>query len=227
MGTDKPAGDIKSVVVVVIIAAVCAAGLAFVKKGTAGAIEEAQRAETLYGVGKVVPGDCTVELDRAIQWPEGESDPRKSKTIYPAYGAGGELCALAVRTRNDTGYSGKVVLLAGFTGLESPDALSLTRIYVLEHAETPGLGSKIADMQDEEVEQWGASAAKVFGLNFRDKPLAKMTYKVVKNSPAEGDVVAVTAATISSRAVTAGVQDAATVIKGDLGALKQRLGGGK
>lgn len=227
MTSEKPDSSVKAVLVVVIIAAACAAGLAFVKKGTAEAITEALRAETLYGVGKVVPADCKVSLEKAMQWPEGESDVRKVKTVYPAYREDGTLCALAVRTRNDTGYSGKIVLLAGFKGLEAGGKLTLTRIYVLEHAETPGLGSKVTALQDEDVSGWKDASSRVFGLNFLEKPVAGLTFNVVKNSAGEGDVMAVTAATISSRAVTAAVQDAATVVQSDLAALKAKLGGSR
>lgn len=218
--------DIVAILVVVLIAAVCAAGLALVKKGTAAAIEEAQRLETEYGIKKVVPADCKVNIDAAFQWPEGETNPKLIKVVYPAYHEDGALCAIAVRKRTDTGYSGKVVILAGFSQLQSPAALKLNRIFVIEHAETPGLGSYITTLQDAEPDTWGTDKTKVFGLNFLDKELSTLSFAVKKTGAGDGDVAAITAATISSKAVTVAVQDAAELVKTELETFKGKLAGG-
>ena len=217
--------DIVAILVVVLIAAVCAAGLALVKKGTASAIEEALIQETLYGIKKVVPGDCKVNLDAAFQWPEGETTPKLLRVVYPAYHEDGSLCAMAVRSRTDTGYSGKVVVLAGFSQLESPASLKLNRIFVIEHAETPGLGSNITILQDAEVDTWGADKSKVFGLNFLDKEVSTLSFEVKKTGAGDGDVAGITAATISSKAVTVAVQDAAELVKKELETFKEKFEG--
>ena len=71
MAERKGNGDVMAILVVVIIAAVCAAGLAFVKQVTAPHIAEAQRQETLHALQQVVPQGCTVKLEAVKAWPEG------------------------------------------------------------------------------------------------------------------------------------------------------------
>lgn len=221
MSTPAKESGVRAVIVVVLIAAVCAAGLAFVKMVTAGRIEEAMIKETLDALQKVVPEGCSVSLDGMVRWPEGAASPHE---VYPGFSADNSLCGLAVKVRTNKGYSGKVVILAGFTQLESVERLALRRIYVVEHAETPGLGSLITRLQDEPEDTWGDDPAKVFGVNFLDRSLAAMSLEARKGADADAnDVVAVTAATISSAAVTGAVAIAAEVVKQDLQALTAAL----
>jgi len=220
MNDKQSESSVRAVVVVVVIAAVCAAGLAFVRKTTAARIEEEITKETVAALQKVVPEGCLVDLDRRKEkWPAGAGED--TVEIVPAFNEGGNLCALAVKVRTDKGYSGRVVVLAGFSGLERVETLRLNRIYVTEHKETPGLGSLVTAKQDEEVDSWGNNKSKVFGLNFLDKPLNKATFEVKKADAGEWDVAAVTAATISSRAVAGATLKASKVLKGDLADLKE------
>jgi Na+-translocating ferredoxin:NAD+ oxidoreductase subunit G len=219
MAEKKGNSDVMAILVVVIIAAVCAAGLAFVKQTTAPLIAEAKRQETLHALQKVVPEGCMVKLEAGRGWPEGSADTME---VFPGYDADGLLCGLAVKTRSDKGYSGKVVLVAGFSGLNHKGGVRLNRIYVTEHAETPGLGSLVTTGQDENPDTWGDDRGKVFGNNFKDKLLKKFTFAVKKAAEAgDNDVVAVTAATISSRAVTDAVQRAAELVTGNLEAMRE------
>jgi RnfABCDGE-type electron transport complex G subunit len=221
MSTPANESGLRAVVVVVLIAAVCAAGLAFVKIVTADRIREAVTKETLDALQKVVPDGCSVSLEKMVHWPEGGTAPLE---VYPGFSDDNALCGLAVKVRTNKGYSGKVVVLAGFTGLDAVEKLALRRIYVVEHAETPGLGSLITRLQDEPEDTWGDDPAKVFGVNFQDKLLAAMSLEAKKGADAgENDVVAVTAATISSVAVSGAVATAAEMVKRDLEPLTTAL----
>lgn len=222
MSDKAPESSVKAVVVVVIIAAVCAAGLAFVKKVTEEPIAEARRQETLAALQRVVPEGCQINLEGKLVRPEGAKESgAKTKLIFPGYDADGQLCGIAVRSRNDKGYSGKILVVSGYSGLASRETLELNRIYVTEHAETPGLGSLVTKLQDDDPASWGADRSKIFGLNYLHKLVSLMSWEVAKAAAArEHDVAAVTAATISSRAVTWAVQDAAKLVADELDDLK-------
>jgi electron transport complex protein RnfG len=91
--------------------------------------------------------------------------------------AGQETVGIAVNTYSYEGYSGLIKLMVGFT----PDG-TIHNIVVLEQKETPGLGTKMAtDWKDQFV-----------GKNLKD-----FNCTVRKDG---GQVDAITAATISSRA---------------------------
>ncbi len=229
------AGDAKAISVVVVIGAVCAAGLAFVKGQTEGAIKAARLQETAAAVERVVPAGCKVRLDEERAGATECPDYRKKAPataggkpgcfdVYPAYFEDGRLCAVAVRNSNTEGYGGRIEVLAGFAGLENEETLVLTRIYVLSHSETPGLGSLIATAQDKPPEEWGIDRKKVFGLNFRNRVLKDFSFTVKKGTEAtEGEVMAITAATISSRAVTKAVGESSRWVKENLGAIREKL----
>ncbi len=102
--------------------------------------------------------------------------------LYPALKKG-ELSCAAVRTFSLKGYSGKILLMVGLNGLGE-----LQKIKVIEQKETPGLGTKIED--EDFLSQF-----------FQKNPL-NFKLKVKKDG---GDVDAITAATISSRAFLDGV----------------------
>ena len=109
-----------------------------------------------------------------------EIDGRKF-VIYPAV-YDGELKGAAVLGYSMEGFSGEVAVLCGFEGNGT------VRDYrVIHHAETPGLGAK--------MEEWfhdPAGARSVIGKN----PSVE-NFTVSKDG---GDIDAITAATISSRA---------------------------
>jgi electron transport complex protein RnfG len=92
----------------------------------------------------------------------------------------GGLKGVAVEVSGNKGYSGEIkVLLAVSAAGEIYD------YSVLAHQETPGLGNKITEP--------------AFRGQFKDKKLEGFKWKVTKDG---GDVDGITAATISSRAIT-------------------------
>lgn len=100
-----------------------------------------------------------------------------SLTLYHAFLKGVPV-GTAVETFTDKGFGGTVKLMVGFL----PDG-SVYKSAVLSHTETPGLGSKMTDPS--------------FYTQFEGKTADKFPLSVAKDG---GEVQAITAATISSRA---------------------------
>jgi len=100
----------------------------------------------------------------------------------------GQLLATAIKTYSDNGFSGRFYIMVG---LDKDGKIINTA--VLEHAETPGLGDKMEKKKSDWSDQ------------FNGKDPATYQLKVTKDG---GDVDAITAATISSRAFCEAVQQA-------------------
>jgi electron transport complex protein RnfG len=115
-----------------------------------------------------------------------------SLTVYIAMN-NGEWVGSAIETFSDKGFSGRITLMVGFL----PDG-SIQKIEVLSHTETPGLGDKMEVGKSSFPDQF-------FGKNPKNYNLT-----VSKDG---GDVDAITAATISSRAYCDAVQTAYDVFK--------------
>lgn len=93
-----------------------------------------------------------------------------------------------VFTTSSKGYGGEISVMTGV----SADG-KITGVTILSHSETPGLGANAA--KDEFANQYIGKAA-------------ENGVSVTKSAPKEGEVVAVTSATISSKAVTSAVNEA-------------------
>ncbi len=113
----------------------------------------------------------------------------KPVEIFKAY-KNNELIGYAVNTYSMNGFSGEIRLMAGFL----TDG-TINNITVLNHKETPGLGSKMAEEK--------------FLSQFRNKNPKTFKLNVKKD---QGDVDAITAATISSRAFCDAVTRGAKLI---------------
>ena len=114
--------------------------------------------------------------------PEGETD---SLTVYPAK-KGGALVGFAIESYTQKGFSGLIRVMVGFDATGQ-----LVDFSVLQHSESPGLGSRIPEWYHEKSE--GSGIRDLRGLNMKKE--APLT--VSKDG---GKVDAITAATISSRA---------------------------
>jgi len=123
--------------------------------------------------------------------PAYDNDPMKTKkeidglTFYTGTKSG-QVVGCAVRTFTTKGFAGRFDLMVGF----KPNG-TINKIAVLEQKETPGLGAKMTDSK--------------FIDQFNEKNPAVFRLKVKKDV---GDVDAISAATISSRAFCDGVQKA-------------------
>ena len=115
--------------------------------------------------------------------------------FYLAYDADNNFIGAAVETFTNKGFSGNVSLMVGILA----DG-TINNISVLQHAETPGLGSKMTEPS--------------FKDQFNEKNPASFNFKVKKDG---GDVDAITAATISSRAFCDAVNRALSTFENNKG----------
>jgi len=173
------------------ISLAASASLGFVYEFTKKPIELSNLNKKLKAIRLVVP-DFNNDPDKEMyKLPTGSGD---SLDIYPAR-KDNEIVGYAVNTYTKNGFSGNISLMAGF----KPDG-TIFNITVLEHKETPGLGSKMNDPG--------------FKEQFNLKNPTSFELKVKKDG---GPVDAITAATISSRAFCDAVQRAYnTIQKGGL-----------
>ena len=107
--------------------------------------------------------------------------------IYTAKKAG-EIVGTAVETLTNNGFSGEFKLMVGFN-----TEGAIVDIAVISHAETPGLGDKMERAKSD------------FHVQFMGKDPSEFELKVKKDN---GDVDAITASTISSRAYCEAVRRA-------------------
>lgn len=143
-------------------------------------IAEAEKNQLTASIAEVAP-----EFNNS---PEADTDTvevdGKKFVVYPAI-YDGTLKGAAVLGYSMDGFSGEVAVLCGF------EADGTVKDYrVIRHAETPGLGAK--------MEEWfhdPAGARSVIGKN-----PSVVSFYVTKDKDHHGEIDAITAATISSRA---------------------------
>lgn len=133
--------------------------------------------------------------------PEEDSDTLKVDgkdfVVYPALD-NGKLNGAAVLGYTMEGFSGEVAVLCGFD-----EGGNITDYRVIRHAETPGLGAK--------MEEWfhdPSGSRSVIGKN----PSVQSFY-VTKDKDKNGEIDAITAATISSRAFLGVLRNAYTAYR--------------
>ncbi len=162
------------VLVLLVITGVSAAALGAVYNVTKAPIEAAKAQKQKDAIKAVVPDfDNDPLADVKIV----EVDGGEVK-IFPAKKDGKEV-GYAIETFTNKGFGGTVKIMLGI----DTDG-NIIDYSVLEHAETPGLGSKMQD--------WFRTKGDIRGMNAKKNNLT-----VSKDG---GDVDAITAATISSRA---------------------------
>jgi electron transport complex protein RnfG len=174
-----------------LISLVAAAGLGSIYELTKAPIELSNLKNKIEAIKQVVPEFNNNPYDEMFRLPTGEGD---SLEVFPAK-MNGAIVGYAINTYTKEGFSGDILLMAGFNA----DG-SIYNITILEHKETPGLGTKM------------------------DEPRFKDQFKgvnpgnvVLKLKQEGGQIDGITAATISSRAFNEAVQRAYnTLEKGDI-----------
>lgn len=152
--------------------------LAQVNKMTAKPIAEAKALKLQTAIGQVVP---EFDNDPVAESYMIASEGGDSLLVYPAT-KGGEVVGFAISSY-ENGFAGEIQIMVGF---DMDD--KIVNYEILQHAETPGLGSKMGDwFKDTE-----SNSKSIIGRNMTLGALA------VKNDG--GDIDAITASTITSRA---------------------------
>lgn len=160
------------------ICLVAGAILAGVNQFTTGPIAASKAAALEQAIKAVTPEFDNKPTEEAYMAITADGDSLK---IYPAK-KDGKFIGAAVESNTKKGFSGEIKVIVGFDA-----AGKLLNYSVLQHAETPGLGAKM-----QEWFRMDKNKQSVLGRN-----LAGGELKVSKDG---GDVDAITAATITSRA---------------------------
>ena len=154
------------------ITLIASAGVGAVNMITADAIAEAKAVATKQAIANVLPEfDSNEQSEQTI-----DDMPIK---VYTAK-KGDKLVGYAVESMTKDGFGGVIRMMVGFTA----DG-KINNVNVLEQAETPGLGTKMCD-------EGNALLSSIQGRNSWE-----VEFKVKKDG---GELDALTAATISSRA---------------------------
>ena len=169
---------INMVVTLFAVTLIAAAALGFVYDLTKDAIEIAKSKAQSEAIAKVLPPYETLGESIKVV----DENGTDSLELFPAFN-GSSTVGYAVKTWTKKGFSG---LISVMTGIDSNGNFS--GYEVLEHAETPGLGSK--------MNEWFRNPEKP-GQNILGKNPVNTKFLVKKDG---GDVDAITASTITSRA---------------------------
>jgi electron transport complex protein RnfG len=183
MAKKKESTLINMLLALFVITAVSGGVLGLVYGFTKDAIAEVDQKKNEAAIQAVLPleGDITYQADTMSFSYEGVD------TKFPcnlAYDANGNFKGAAIKT-SEGGFGGKIDMMVGILADGTIKGTS-----VLSHSETPGLGANMTGK---------------FKDQFVDKNPASFTLKVTKDG---GDVDAITAATITSRAFSKAVDKA-------------------
>ncbi len=151
-------------------------------------IDQTMKNDKEAAIKNVLP-DKNAQVGEAVEITlKGYKDPM---VIYPAT-VNGELVGAAIETYDNNGYGGKLKIMVGL----AKDG-TVSDYSILETAETPGLGMK--------AEEWFRAKGDIRGKN----------PETTKFSPTKdgGDIDAITASTITSRAFLTAVQKAYEAFK--------------
>lgn len=167
--------------------------LAQVNKMTETPIAEAKAMKLQNAIREVVPAFDNDPVAASYRMPDGTGD---SLLVYPAK-KGEELVGFALNSYSDNGFGGKIQIMVGFD-MEH----HIVNYAVLQHGETPGLGSKMTEWFKDTTKP----AQSVIGRDLSQGALA-----VSKDG---GQVDAITASTITSRAFMEAVNRAYAAYSG-------------
>ena len=177
--------SLKNMVLVLFsICLVASAAVAYVNKITTEPIEQAKQQKVVAALKAVLPEFDQTSEATTVDGFEG---------VYYSATMGGEIVGYAFESTSPNGFNGNVKLMVGFTA----DG-TIVNIEVLEQAETPGLGTNMTVVDNPLL------------LSFKGKQAASVNMIVKKDG---GDVDALTAATISSRAYADAVARAYNAFK--------------
>lgn len=190
MASKKESSFINMVLTLFLVTAIAALALGAVYSVTKEPIALAKQKKLEAAIKAVLPDFDTIVTKK---FPDNSGD---SLTFYFA-DKGAKQVGVAVETFTNKGFGGRIDLMVGFLN----DG-TISNTAVLSHKETPGLGDKMNKSKSNFSEQ------------FNGKNPADFRLKVKKDG---GDVDAITAATISSRAFCDAVQRAYNTFEKDGG----------
>lgn len=169
----------------VLICTAMAAILGVMKMITDKPIAEAETQGKIEAIKRVVP-----EFDNNPYAEQMEVALQEGGEVYRVYSAkkGDQIVGYAIEMYSKNGFSGRIDMMVGFDA-----GHNLHNYSVLKHEETAGLGSK--------MQEWFSTPSESNNGHLRDlRHLDMKKYSPLKVTKDNGQVDAITAATISSRA---------------------------
>ncbi len=182
MASKRESSFLNMVLTLSVVAVVAALALGSVYVVTKAPIARAQKKKQEAAIKAVLPPFDRV---KALKVPDADGN---DSLLFNVATKGGKLVGVAVNTFTDKGFGGRIDAMVGFL----PDG-TIYNTSILSLKETPGLGTKLQKSKSDFPDQFKGKNPKTFKL------------KVKKDG---GDVDAITAATISSRAFCDAVQRA-------------------
>ena len=171
----KESSFLNMVLTLFLVTLIASAALGYVYELTKVPIAQSKMSKNTEAIKQVVPEFNNIPSDEVFSvFADGYS-----LKFYPAK-KDGKLVGTAIETFTNNGFSGNIKLMVGLL----PNG-AIYDIAVIEHKETPGLGDKMEKNKSNFSEQ------------FKGKNPDNFKIKVTKDG---GDVDAITASTISSRA---------------------------
>lgn len=168
---------------IIVLSVICAAAgllLAAVNKVTTAPIATAARVEQLNAMQQVLPEFDNEPDTDTVTIPSADAD-----AVFFVARKAGTFSGAAFEVSSDKGYGGRIVLMVGVNAYDEVQGIE-----ILKQLETPGLGAKIESLE--------------FRNGFPGRSLSQTKWSVKKDG---GDIDQITAATISSRAVTDAIRD--------------------
>lgn len=175
-----------------LITAVVGLLLSQINKLTAKPIAKAKALKLENAIKDIVPDFDNNPIKESYLMPSADGD---SLLVYPAL-MNGQIVGFAVNSFSNNGFSGKIEILVGFDTQNK-----VVNYSVLSHAETPGLGSKMGEWFKDK----NKPSQSIIGRNLNEEML-------FVNSDG-GQIDAITASTITSRAFLEAVNKAYTAYK--------------
>lgn len=196
-----------------LISVVAAALLASVNLITSGPIEKINAETLANGIKQVIIGDKDIPFTVSEPW---EKD---GFVFYQVKDSENNILGTAVKSTDPNAFSGNLTVLVGF----NPEGVILG-YEVLEHSETPGLGAKAVTWFKESAESASKEQSKIVTL-LLGAPEKAGNHNIVGMNPADagmavtkdgGNVDAITASTITSRAFLRAVESAYDALSKDV-----------
>ncbi|MDO5695183.1 MAG: RnfABCDGE type electron transport complex subunit G [Eubacteriales bacterium] len=194
----------KDAIILTVITLTAGFSLALLNEVTKGPIAAQAYEKKMAAYNTVFPEAKSFEEDEAAQTLTAAAADLLSTSglgkvgveeVLSAVDEGGNTVGFVAIAYSDEGYGGKVRISLGY----DTEAKAVTKIAILEAAETPGLGAKISEPN--------------FYEQFTDKAVEQFVVQK-GGASAEEDIAAISGATISSTAVTHAVNGALLVFEG-------------
>lgn len=191
--------SLKNMLLALTVIALVASGLmALMYNVTSEPIAKSKEQKSVDAIKAVLP-----DFDKI------ENDTANDLAIFKAYNANGDFIGAAVESYSNNGFGGQIKVMVGFDANGN-----ITEYSVLDQKETPGLGTKMVSWFRPQVAKEKSLIEKAFG--FEVKSAEKQSSIIGKNpavnnmtvSKDGGEIDAITASTISSRAFLESIRTA-------------------